>query len=249
MGDRRAGERDRDSGEWGELSGGASAPGKETLTGGWGDEPRGHHELDDPSSEYQGTAELKLDDAPSSDTPSPRRSSASGGGTAPAVKPAEIGENIEGWVVYANTARKGGSVTWRCQNPGAIRVDVKFINDGGFYGDLRRTLGPFRIFTTEAEGREGVFRLIRGWAAKGLSIRDLAYLPYGDKGGELTYLNLWVSATKAKPETKLKTLTDAQLGAMFDAIRHQEEWTPGVEASRTDPPGPGKPARVFLGTP
>ncbi len=255
MGDRRKGERSSDSteraGEWGELSGNTPAPGKETLTGGWGDEPRAHHELDDPSSGLQGTAEY-TSDGPASDTPSARRTSGGSGGggpATPAVKPAEIGENIDGWIVYANTARKGGSLSWRCQNPGNITVNSDHINDGGLYGDLKRTLGPYRIFATYAEGRQGIPRFIRGWAARGLTLKGLAYLPYGDKGGEETYLKLWISVTGAKAETKLTALTDAQIESMTVAIQHQEEWTPGVEASRTDPPGPGKPARVFLGTP
>lgn len=259
MGDRREDERSSGSteqaGEWGELSGGGPAPGKETLTGGWGDEPRAHHELEDPSAGLQGTAEY-TSDGPASETPGVRRDAGGGsanggggGGAAPAVKPAEIGENVEGWVVYADTARKGGTLSWRCQNPGNIMVAANNVNNGGMYGDLKRTLGLYRIFATYAEGRQGIFNFIRGWAGNNRTLKGLAYLPYGDPGHEETYLKLWISVTGGKAETKLADLTDAQLDAMANAIQTQEGWGPGDEFSRTDAPGPGKPARVFHGKP
>jgi hypothetical protein len=254
MGERREDERSSGSterGEWGELSGNTPAPGKETLTGGWGDEPRATHELEDPSTSLQGTAEY-TSEGPASEPPAARRNSGGGAGggagTAPAVKPAEIGENVEGWVVYEHTARKGGTLSWRCQNPGNIMVAANNVNNGGMYGDLKRTLGLYRIFATYAEGRQGIFNFIRGWGATGKTLKGLAYLPYGDPGHEQTYLNLWISVTGAKAETKLTELTEAQLDAMATAIQTQEGWVAGTEASRTDPPEPGKPARVFSGT-
>jgi hypothetical protein len=257
MGDRREDERSSGSteqaGEGGELSGSGVAPGKQTLTGGWGDEPRARHELEDPSAGLQGTAELGGGQTSTSETPALRRDAGGGkgggGGAAPAVKPAEIGENVEGWVVYANTARKGGSVSWRCQNPGNIMVSAEHINDGGMYGDLKRTLGPYRIFATYAQGRQGFFNFVHGWAPSGRTIKGMAYLPYGDKGLQEVYVQLWTSVSGAKASTKLKDLTEAQIDAMATATQNQEGWTPGIEASRSDPPGPGKPARVFLGTP
>jgi peptidoglycan hydrolase-like protein with peptidoglycan-binding domain len=162
---------------------------------------------------------------------------------------AEPGELIDGWLVYPTFARKIahgiGTLAWRNNNPGNLTVATP--NDGGMYGDYTRTTGMYRVFPTYERGRAAIGEYIKGWGAKGKTLHGLAFLPYGDAGFEQRYLDLWVKATGATPQTRLSDLSDEQIEAMTAAIVEQEGARPGIEAPRSDAPGPDKPARVFLG--
>lgn len=168
------------------------------------------------------------------------------GASVPATAPAAAeGEIIGGWVVYANTAKKGGSWPWALNNPGSLTVGPNHINDGGMFGDYKRTKGLLRIFPSWQMGFDAIETYLKGWT--GATLKSIAFLPYGERGRENEYLQIFISATNRTADTKISDLTVSELAAMVRAIVNQEGGnTAGQELPRSTPAAPPQlPAGVF----
>lgn len=170
------------------------------------------------------------------------------GGNTVHTGPVEEGMLVEGWRVYATTAKKGGTIAWKDNNPGNITVEATHVNDGNLFGDYKWTDGLYRVFPTYAAGRAAIPKYFRGWQHRraGMTIEDMVQ-QYGDSGAAAhkIYRDLWTKAAGVTAATKLEDLSDAQLEAIADTIVNQEGTVKGTELPRTDP---SLPDGVFTGT-
>lgn len=125
--------------------------------------------------------------------------------------------------------KRGGTRSWRNNNPGNIKSG-DFSESNGEIGDD----GMMAIFPDEAIGRSAVKALITGKKYKNLSIKDAIYryAPPSDNNDTDAYVAVIVKATGAPSSTIIKDLSVAQLDAFVGAIKKHEGWEAG-ETSHT----------------
>ena len=121
--------------------------------------------------------------------------------------------------------RRGGSRSWRNNNPGCIR-----------YGEFSRKMGAigqaggFAIFPCEQTGMKAICALLRTdkYSKKTIFSAISSYAPAVENNTAL-YQKLVQKHTGLSGKTIVGTLTDAQLNKLATAIRSIEGWCPGKE--------------------
>jgi uncharacterized protein (TIGR02594 family) len=133
--------------------------------------------------------------------------------------------------------RRGGSRSWRNNNPGNIRKG-SFAENAGSIGDDT----AFAIFPDEALGLAAVITLLRSEKYTNLSLRDalFKYAPPSENDSE-AYVAAVVAKTGIAQGTILRDLPVAKIRAFAGAIKDIEGWRVGDE-------GPNSPASAAAGT-
>ena len=165
---------------------------------------------------------------------------------------AEPGKVVYNWVTYAETAKTGGSLSWRLNNPGNLMCTPAQYKAGGGanFKCWPNENQPLRIYFTMADGLTKLknhFKDDKG----GCTLKQHAFGTscgrYGNAGQEAEYLSTWTRSTGASENTLFRDLTDDQLEKLIKATIQQEHFSSGEEKDRAEKPGSGMPADVFCG--
>lgn len=148
-----------------------------------------------------------------------------GGRTAVAAVNSNVGE-----ITYtaANGARYthiGGSLTWRANNPGALR-NSDFTRRMGAIGV---TLNGFAIFPNPEVGRRANVALLKTekYRNKTLAQAINIYAPSSDGNNPASYAARLARAIGVSINTYLRDMSDIQLERMAEGIRRIEGWREG----------------------
>ena len=148
-----------------------------------------------------------------------------GGRTAVAAVNSNVGE-----ITYtaANGARYthiGGSLTWRANNPGALRYS-DFTRRMGAIGV---TLNGFAIFPNADVGRRANVALLKTdkYQNKTLAQAIQVYAPSSDGNNPASYAARLARAMGVSTNTYLRDMSDIQLERMAEGIRRIEGWREG----------------------
>ncbi len=148
-----------------------------------------------------------------------------GGRTAVAAVNSNVGE-----ITYtaANGARYthiGGSLTWRANNPGALR-NSDFTRRMGAIGV---TLNGFAIFPNAEIGRRANVALLKTdkYQNKTLAQAIQVYAPSSDGNNPASYAARLARAMGVNTNTYLRDMSDIQLERMAEGIRRIEGWREG----------------------
>ncbi|MFU2075783.1 integrating conjugative element protein [Gallibacterium anatis] len=122
--------------------------------------------------------------------------------------------------------REGGSLAWRNNNPGNIKMG-DFAKSMGAIG-----VGPggFAIFPDEATGERAIHALLKTDSYNNLSIAKAMerYAPPKENDTEL-YIRQITKATGLDRNTSMSSLSDEQRAQFVKAIRKHEGWITGKE--------------------
>lgn len=122
--------------------------------------------------------------------------------------------------------REGGSLAWRNNNPGNIKMG-DFAKSMGAIG-----VGPggFAIFPDEATGERAIHALLKTNSYNNLSIAKAMerYAPPKENDTEL-YIRQITKATGLDRNTSMSSLSDEQRAQFVKAIRKHEGWITGKE--------------------
>jgi hypothetical protein len=137
--------------------------------------------------------------------------------------------------------KKGGSRSWRNNNPGNI-VDSPFADNNGAIGDDTR----MAVFPDESIGREAVKALLTGNTYRNLSIRNAMYryAPPSDDNDTEAYIAAITKAVGVSASTIIRDLSGSELDAFVGAIKRHEGWTKGETINGgigQDHPAPDQP--------
>jgi len=121
--------------------------------------------------------------------------------------------------------RKGGTISWRNNNPGNMRMS-EFSKAQGAIGEA----GGFAVFPSQEAGEKAREKLL--FEAKAYKDKTIAeamhrYAPPSENDTQ-DYINSLVAATGANPNTPLATLTPDQRQKMLDAMKKKEGWKEGT---------------------
>ena len=135
-------------------------------------------------------------------------------------------------VVYTSddgrkVVRKGGSRSWRNNNPGNIRY-TQFARDQGAIG----TAGGFAVFPDVESGRDALASLLRGTTYFPLTISAAIsrYAP-PNENDTLNYERLIARLTGLDVTRKLSDLTSAEFSQVVRAIETIEGYVAGTEST------------------
>ena len=125
------------------------------------------------------------------------------------------------------TIRGGGTVAWRCNNPGNLRASSysksakrRAIGTAG-YGE-----NEYAVYPDYETGHEALVVMLKGGVYSPLTLRE-AMIRY-DKPNP-NYINIIVNKTGLDPERKVKSLNDQEFKAFWQAIETTEKWKVGKE--------------------
>lgn len=142
--------------------------------------------------------------------------------------------------------KRGGSRSWRNNNPGNI-IDGAFAENHGAIGDD----GKMAVFPDEAVGRAAVLALLTGQKYRNLSIRDAMYryAPPSDNNDTDAYIAAIVATVGVSAATIISSLSAAQLDLFASAIKKHEGWTAGetVGSEAAAAPAQSKPSPAPAG--
>lgn len=143
--------------------------------------------------------------------------------------------------------RKGGTISWRNNNPGNMRMSA-FSKAQGAIGEA----GGFAVFPTQEAGEKAREKLLFEAAAykdKTLAEAINRYAPPSDNNDTAAYIEAMVKATGASPSTLLSDLSSGQRQQMLDAMKKKEGWKEGsIEKAHNGGifSGPGSEFPVML---
>jgi hypothetical protein len=119
----------------------------------------------------------------------------------------------------------GGSLTWRANNPGALRYS-DFTRRMGAIG---KTINNFAIFPNPAVGRRANVALLRTekYQNKTLAEAIHTYAPSSDGNNPVSYAARLAQAMGVPVNMYLRDMSDIQLERMAEGIRRIEGWREG----------------------
>lgn len=119
---------------------------------------------------------------------------------------------------------KGGTRTWRNQNPGNIGAG-KLADQFGAIGRA----GGFAVFPEHEAGRKAIFRLLKIPKYQAVTIAKAIeiYAPAEDKNDTIRYKKLVQRFTGLDLNRKMSSLSDSELEKLVKAIERVEGWEPG----------------------
>ena len=119
---------------------------------------------------------------------------------------------------------KGGTRTWRNQNPGNIGAG-KLADQFGAIGRA----GGFSVFPEYETGRKAIFRLLKISKYQSVTIAKAIeiYAPAEDKNDTARYKKLIQGFTGLDLNRKMSSLSDSELEKLVKAIERVEGWGPG----------------------
>ena len=119
----------------------------------------------------------------------------------------------------------GGSLTWRANNPGALRYS-DFTRRMGAIG---KTINNFAIFPNPAVGRRANVALLRTekYQNKTLAEAIHTYAPSSDGNNPVSYAARLARAMGVPVNMYLRDMSDIQLERMAEGIRRIEGWREG----------------------
>ena len=119
----------------------------------------------------------------------------------------------------------GGSLTWRANNPGAIRSS-DFTKR---MGQIGTTANGFAIFPNESVGQNAVVALLKTSKYQNKTIRDAIkiYAPSDDGNNPHSYAAKVARDIGVSVDTLMRNLSDNQLMRMVLTIRRIEGWRAG----------------------
>ena len=121
----------------------------------------------------------------------------------------------------------GGSLTWRANNPGALRSS----NLTKRMGEIGVTANGFAIFANEAAGRAAQIALLKTPRYQNKTIAQAinTYAPASDGNNPQSYAAKVARALGVSVNTFMRDLADNQLLQVAMVIRKIESWRPGTE--------------------
>lgn len=132
--------------------------------------------------------------------------------------------------------RSGGNPAWRFNNPGNIRPPSKRVITTHIGRAKMRDGGIFLIFPDYATGRAELKRLLRDpdyYAQRTLQEAIPKFAPKEDHNDPDKYIRVVTQRTGLSADTKLGSLTDAQLEQVMDSIERFEGYY-GNKASQSE---------------
>ena len=121
--------------------------------------------------------------------------------------------------------RKGGTISWRNNNPGNMRMS-EFSKAQGAIGEA----GGFAVFPTKEAGERAREKLLfeaESYKNKTLAQAIQRYAPESENNTQ-AYIDALVKATGANPNTPLSNLTPDQRQKMLAAMKQHEGWKEGT---------------------
>lgn len=121
--------------------------------------------------------------------------------------------------------RKGGTISWRNNNPGNMRMS-EFSKAQGAIGEA----GGFAVFPTKEAGERAREKLLfeaESYKNKTLAQAMQRYAPESENNTQ-AYVDALVKATGANPNTPLSNLTPDQRQKMLAAMKQHEGWKEGT---------------------
>lgn len=121
--------------------------------------------------------------------------------------------------------RKGGTISWRNNNPGNMRMS-EFSKAQGAIGEA----GGFAVFPTKEAGERAREKLLfeaESYKNKTLAQAMQRYAPESENNTQ-AYIDALVKATGANPNTPLSNLTPDQRQKMLAAMKQHEGWKEGT---------------------
>ena len=148
-----------------------------------------------------------------------------GGRTAISAVNSNVGEITYTAADGARYTHIGGSLTWRANNPGALR-NSDFTRRMGAIGV---TLNGFAIFPNADVGRRANVALLKaeGYRNKTLAQAIHTYAPSSDGNNPASYAARLARAIGVSTNTYLRDMSDIQLERMAEGIRRIEGWREG----------------------
>jgi len=125
-------------------------------------------------------------------------------------------------VEYDKYIKKNGTLAWRNNNPGNMRLS----KPPHHYGALSRDSKKFLQFPTEKDGFDALLIYIKTWKKATLKEFMYNYAPPSENSTD-KYLNGVAADIKASIDTKMADLTDQQRYKLALAIKKREGWTVG----------------------
>ena len=148
------------------------------------------------------------------------------GRTAVTAKNSNVGEITYTAADGSKYTHIGGTLTWRANNPGALR-----------YSDFTRRMGAigattngFAIFPNAEVGRNADVALLKtsDYQNKTLAQAMHTYAPSFDGNNPASYAARLARAIGVTPSTYLRDMSDAQIQRMVEGIRRIEGWRAGT---------------------
>ena len=148
-----------------------------------------------------------------------------GGRTAVAAVNSNVGEITYTAADGTRYTHIGGSLTWRANNPGALR-NSDFTRRMGAIGV---TLNGFAIFPNAEAGRRANVALLKTdkYQNKTLAQAINIYAPSSDGNNPVSYAARLARAMGVSVNTYLRDMSDIQLERMAEGIRRIEGWREG----------------------
>ena len=148
-----------------------------------------------------------------------------GGRTAVAAVNSNVGEITYTAADGTRYTHIGGSLTWRANNPGALRIS-DFTRRMGAIGV---TLNGFAIFPNAEAGRRANVALLKTdkYQNKTLAQAINIYAPSSDGNNPASYAARLARAMGVSVNTYLRDMSDIQLERMAEGIRRIEGWRAG----------------------
>ena len=149
-----------------------------------------------------------------------------GGRTAVAAESSAVAEITYTASDGSKYTHVGGTLTWRANNPGALR-----------YSDFTRRVGAigvtangFAVFPNPEVGRNANVALLKtsSYRNKTLAQAIHMYAPASDGNNPASYASRLARAIGVSPDVYLRDMTEIQLQRMVEGIRRIEGWHEGT---------------------
>lgn len=125
------------------------------------------------------------------------------------------------------TIRGGGTIAWRCNNPGNLRASSystsakrRAIGSAGYGKNM------YAVYPDYETGHEALVVMLKGGVYSPLTLRK-AIGRYDSTNPQ--YIDIIVSKTGLHPERKVKSLNDKEFEKFWRAIEETEKWRVGKE--------------------
>jgi hypothetical protein len=147
------------------------------------------------------------------------------------VGPPNIGEK-EFTVQYFDeqgnmTIRSGGSVAWRCNNPGALlKSPYSTSKDRRCIGIAGNTGYTYAVYPDYETGHEALLVMLRGSKYRDLSLKE-ASIRYVKEDPD--HIHKIVKLSKLNPDRIIKSLAPNEFESYWKAIEQNERWLVGRE--------------------
>jgi hypothetical protein len=154
----------------------------------------------------------------------------------------------EGYVVYQDEIKVGGTLAWRNNNPGNIEAVGKVCRENGALYAKREGINTrFGIFPDEQSGMKAIVALLHKPWFYNLTVLETMkkYAPMTDGNDPVAYANSITKMTGVDTNRVLNTLSDDEFQSMARAIKRVEGWKPGTIYRRGESNLPGWAAQLL----